>query len=662
VTAILPDPQEDFWAQDPSILTEPEQAQAEEIQRGKMPIALGLAASYLLYRAYMSRRLKQETRKMGGEVTRHALLLSASLIWNAYIPRWVAMTAPYLVAGYIEGVQSADSGRVPLGYLERIAEGYAEELGNHLNEVSKEALVSGYQAQVNRKVPPAMAARRVADAYGVPQRGMNALVNVWSTEEKATYSDRPLPSVKADRAQALIEAQNQLRARQVGENEHWAARTQAKQIVWMYGQNSGVIPESARRVWITANDEKVCSICGPLDGMSAPVGEKFTTESGKVWTPPAHVNCRCDVALDLIDFQSELTSFLENESVAKAMGQDRYDRDKRGRFARDESRQVRYKQREQNIDAMLAQVDEALKVELPEVKPLTATPVKNKLMLSPLKAPKKLKALSAPSKTDTKNKLKGELKRDVRVKMKLDSLSAELWRPQKIRREDLETAEGTWEYMDEVLTTVMDPYQHHDIGDTVMHDDTTPFYEEYSSGQAFDPKRSGMNPRTLGEAIGDYWEGWAAAEMEEFRLNQGGTQARSNLYHHEGTDTTWLVTEEAYEAVLEDLINGTPKMHQEVVELDGLNDNEGETLTVTTGEIAAQFGIKSKMENDAPILLQTRHGMPGVTEKLAGHEWRNPGRWRVVNIREVWDPHDTNYHHLGYTILEVEPADLYSGE
>lgn len=300
MTDVIPDPLQEFLAQDPTALVDPtilaeqdlvKQEEAVRSGHGVVPVAVGLGAAYLVYRAYMARRMKEVVVKKGGDVDHRFLLAAASLVWNSFIPRWVSMTAPYLVAGYLEGIKDAKAGDVPPDVLRTIARGYAEELGNHINLVSAEAVVSGFNAQVNRKVPPFLAAKRVTDAYGVPKRGMNALVNVWTSEEKARVSDRPLPSSKEERSKALTAAQNTLRARQVGDNEEWAARTQAKQIVWMYGVDKGTIPSNARRVWITADDERVCEVCGPLDGKAAPVGEQFKTSLGKFWTPPTHVNC-----------------------------------------------------------------------------------------------------------------------------------------------------------------------------------------------------------------------------------------------------------------------------------------------------------------------------------------------------------------------------------
>lgn len=48
------------------------------------------------------------------------------------------------------------------------------------------------------------------------------------------------------------------------------------------------------REWLTSEDEKVCPICGDLDGQRVDIDEKFSDSDGNEYdNPPAHVNCRC---------------------------------------------------------------------------------------------------------------------------------------------------------------------------------------------------------------------------------------------------------------------------------------------------------------------------------------------------------------------------------
>lgn len=44
--------------------------------------------------------------------------------------------------------------------------------------------------------------------------------------------------------------------------------------------------------WVTANDELVCPICGPLDGQIVAINETF---EGGFDAPPAHPRCRCGI-------------------------------------------------------------------------------------------------------------------------------------------------------------------------------------------------------------------------------------------------------------------------------------------------------------------------------------------------------------------------------
>jgi hypothetical protein len=44
------------------------------------------------------------------------------------------------------------------------------------------------------------------------------------------------------------------------------------------------------KTWFTNNDDRVCEICGPLEGVEVEIGEDF---GDGISNPPAHVNCRC---------------------------------------------------------------------------------------------------------------------------------------------------------------------------------------------------------------------------------------------------------------------------------------------------------------------------------------------------------------------------------
>ena len=95
----------------------------------------------------------------------------------------------------------------------------------------------------------------------------------------------PLPMLEA----RLERYFDQPRAHRVAVTEVTRVYAEGNQAAW---RSTGFV-ESQR--WHTSNDEKVCPICAPLDGMEVELdGGEFTTEEGEGITgPPAHVNCRC---------------------------------------------------------------------------------------------------------------------------------------------------------------------------------------------------------------------------------------------------------------------------------------------------------------------------------------------------------------------------------
>ena len=297
MSTALEDPRE---LRDPLLLPE-EQKYHEEIENvdseGNLLVgAAALGAAFFGYRWYMQRRLKEEMARRPKDSK--SLAQAVVDVYADYQNIWIRTVMPHLISGYADGLIAVHTGNIPERVVYEIALGYASRLGEHINEVSSEAVVSGFQAQLNRKVPPAKALQRVLEAFGVPPRAMNALVNVWSAEEPKITTDAIPIDHKRARGHVVIQQALNTRAEMIGENEMWSSRSQAKQVVWMYGIQTGQIPSDSKREWVTADDERVCPSCGPMHGKKVKVNDRFKVPGyGKTWSPPLHPNCRCDMKL-----------------------------------------------------------------------------------------------------------------------------------------------------------------------------------------------------------------------------------------------------------------------------------------------------------------------------------------------------------------------------
>jgi hypothetical protein len=264
--------------------------------RGVIAVGLALAAAFMVYRWVMQRRM-EKLNATTPELMEQAVQAGLQSSWLAFRSTWVKMTSPLMYAGYLVGVQESGV-RLPQDVLLQMSTGYSESLGNYIHSVSSDAMLSGFRALVNRKVDHRRALKQTSGAFGVGPRTMNTLVNVWTAEEQKAYTNvRQISSVKEKRAAQIIAKGIKDRAKALGEHEVWNAKEQAKEASWLWAMDKGIITGAATKMWITADDERVCPSCGPLDKTKIKVTEKFETNKGHTLTPPLHVGCRCEVKL-----------------------------------------------------------------------------------------------------------------------------------------------------------------------------------------------------------------------------------------------------------------------------------------------------------------------------------------------------------------------------
>lgn len=87
------------------------------------------------------------------------------------------------------------------------------------------------------------------------------------------------------------------RARTIARTEIAQATNFGQHEFWRQMQDSGDLPPETMRMWITAQDEKTCPICGPMNGELTTIDGSWLTGSGPLEEPHAHPNCRCTSGL-----------------------------------------------------------------------------------------------------------------------------------------------------------------------------------------------------------------------------------------------------------------------------------------------------------------------------------------------------------------------------
>jgi len=117
-----------------------------------------------------------------------------------------------------------------------------------------------------------------------------------------------------DLAQLLEPAFGAYRAEMIAVTEVTRAYAQAEN---QYQREIAEYGVEMRRIWHTAMDDKVCAICGPLDGLreDGPKGWAAQFPDG----PPAHPNCRCGLGLSAMPPRALDETHAERQKVREQM-------------------------------------------------------------------------------------------------------------------------------------------------------------------------------------------------------------------------------------------------------------------------------------------------------------------------------------------------------
>lgn len=254
--------------------------------------ASAIEAALAVTRAAMVDEMKNQVRGIA-EPNHYQLLRMADLAWQAVAWKYRKVSAPVIADAYIRAYRAADAGDVPMNVIYDLAEKHAEKVGDYFHETSRQALADGFSSMVNQRIPAKVAADRVMDAYGLTPRQMRGYTGSKFYNPVSSAIPRPLKA----KARAYIDRSFTQRTRKLSRQEEHNIDEQAKQFAWMWLQSKGRLNEKAQKMWVTARDERVCPVCGPLHGKKVLIGQQFKTAEGAFWSPGLHPNCRCVVRL-----------------------------------------------------------------------------------------------------------------------------------------------------------------------------------------------------------------------------------------------------------------------------------------------------------------------------------------------------------------------------
>lgn len=194
----------------------------------------------------------------------------------------------------------------------RYIQSHAGTLIREVGEQTRQGIVELIDYEFRQGRAPLPTARRIREHIGLTAYQERIAQNYEQTlraaiRGEATWADvnayrlNPIQGpggLQEGRVEAAVKRYRErliaFRAETIARTETLTAAHEGQAEAWRQLEERGALPATARREWLTAEDERVCPICGPLDGQTAPLGRSYP---GGYDRPPAHPNCRCTEVL-----------------------------------------------------------------------------------------------------------------------------------------------------------------------------------------------------------------------------------------------------------------------------------------------------------------------------------------------------------------------------
>lgn len=231
-------------------------------------------------------------------------------------------------------------GEISADYIEQWQQDYALFVIDHMESRWEEAIIAGANEQLinypDFNFDPMgdgvlewtenRAAQFITNCTNTQIEGLRAVVRQAATLENMTVDqlarairplvglDKPMASANLKYYNKLIESgvkekrAQDLAAKYAGKQHRYRGMRIARQelaMAYNTGADNGIRQAqeagymgAMRKVWCTSEDERVCPICGPLDGKIVGMDEEFPTNVSSRYKftrlyPPAHIQCRC---------------------------------------------------------------------------------------------------------------------------------------------------------------------------------------------------------------------------------------------------------------------------------------------------------------------------------------------------------------------------------
>ena len=168
---------------------------------------------------------------------------------------------------------------------------HAAELVTAVTAETQAAIRAVIARSFEEGIAPRDAAKLIRSLVGLTERDALAVVNARGRWLGAGVA----PDVAARRAEKYAGKLHRARALLIARTETINSSVAGQQELWRQAVEAGSLRRTMHKVWIVADDERLCDRCAPLEGAHTPILEPFK-ETGTMG-PTLHPACRCCTGL-----------------------------------------------------------------------------------------------------------------------------------------------------------------------------------------------------------------------------------------------------------------------------------------------------------------------------------------------------------------------------
>jgi SPP1 gp7 family putative phage head morphogenesis protein len=167
-----------------------------------------------------------------------------------------------------------------------------------IDEMTRNAIRKIIVDAFNEQLDYRAVAKRIKNIVGLHPRWADAVVkyekNEFARMVKMGIKEQTARTRAQERAVRYSDQLKSKRAAMIARTEIQIAQNEGRYEGWKQAFDEGFVDPQATKMWITAQDERTCPICAPLDGEVVSWNGVFSIGLER---PIVHPHCRCTMVI-----------------------------------------------------------------------------------------------------------------------------------------------------------------------------------------------------------------------------------------------------------------------------------------------------------------------------------------------------------------------------